>query len=103
MRLEVIDSEDPSYYWVAIITEIYAGRLRLQYRGTDDSNGELWCYYLWERLHHPGYGRRNGLALRPPRSTVFVTVEKFVSIMCQSSSETSSAIKGRYSIDNTKL
>ena len=67
MMLEVIDKEDPKYYWVAIISEIYAGRLRLQYKGTEDSSGEIWCYYLSERLHEPGHGFVYGLTLRPPR------------------------------------
>ncbi len=67
MMLEVLDKEDPSFYWVAIISEIYAGRLRLQYKGTDDVTGEIWCYYLNERLYEPGHGFVNGLTLRPPR------------------------------------
>ena len=71
MMLEVIDKEDPKFYWVATISEIYAGRLRLQYKGTEDSAGEIWCYYLNDRLFSPGHGFVFGLTLRPPRGKLF--------------------------------
>eukprot|EP00794_Sanderia_malayensis_P006132 gene6132-6840_t len=76
MMLEVIDKEDPKFYWIAIISEIYAGRLRLQYKGTDDATGEIWSYYLNERLFEPGHGFVYGLAMRPPRDVLKKISEK---------------------------
>ena len=76
MLLEVIDKEDPTVYWVATISEIYGGRLRLQYVGTEDASGEMWSYYLNERIFEPGHGFVFGLTLRPPRDVLKTISER---------------------------
>lgn len=68
--VEIIDLYNPTCYWLARISEVFSGRLCLQYEGYEDKDSEFWCYYLDERLRPVGNGLNKALTLYPPKSKI---------------------------------
>ncbi|KAG8186556.1 hypothetical protein JTE90_020859 [Oedothorax gibbosus] len=67
MKLEIEESYTSQRIWIATVMKNVGGRLLLKYDGSkEDSQREIWLFYLDDRLHLAEYGQENNLQYCPP-------------------------------------
>ena len=65
-KVELLNQNDFTSYWVASVVESYGMRLQLRYEGELDESHDVWIYYLSDRLHELGWGIKHSLVLQAP-------------------------------------
>lgn len=74
--MEVLDQDDPSYFWVGKVVRSVGFRLIVHLEGDSNLNN-IEVHYLSESVHHLGWGFQAGLQLKPPKGKQHVPVCSF--------------------------
>lgn len=69
--MEVLDQDDPSYFWVGKVVRSVGFRLIVHLEG-DSNLTNIEVHYLSESVHHLGWGFQAGLQLKPPKGKLHV-------------------------------
>ncbi|XP_072522308.1 scm-like with four MBT domains protein 1 isoform X2 [Salminus brasiliensis] len=79
LSVELVDNQDATVAWSALIEDNVGGRLRLRYTGTEglpDAQSIIWVFYLNPLLHLPGWAKEHDLTFRPPSALLPLRTEE---------------------------